>query len=253
MLKTGEERPLPTLLLVDDDMVSREVMSTVLSICGYTVHSADGGQAALELLAAGDCVPDVILMDTQMPGLSGVRLVAELRAVSPARLVAISGSRIPDAVTAAADGFLQKPLDPDALAKLLQNCAASAEVSLSSPAPIPEMVPNAPIVDQETFAQLRRLMSPSALREVYAAVVADLYARLAVLETARVQGNAAEVRRLGHSIKGGCQMTGALQAARLGALLETSSNQLDNVDTLLGDLRNAADSLQRMLDTEFPA
>jgi CheY-like chemotaxis protein len=70
---------LPTLLLIDDDMVSREVMATVLTMTGYTMHTAPSGEASLELLDSGSCVPAAILMDAQMPGLSGTRLIEELR------------------------------------------------------------------------------------------------------------------------------------------------------------------------------
>src|ERR1039457_6916118 len=94
---------LPTLLLIDDDMVSREVMATVLTMTGYTVHTAESGEASLELLDGGGCLPTAILMDAQMPGLSGPRLIKELRARSTARIVAISASKVPDDVVAACD------------------------------------------------------------------------------------------------------------------------------------------------------
>ena len=61
------------------------------------------------------------------------------------------------------------------------------------------------------------------MRQIYAAVVADLDKRMQALEAAIASGDAAEVRRIGHAIKGGCGMAGALQAARLGALLEEIS------------------------------
>jgi hypothetical protein len=52
-------------------------------------------------------------------------------------------------------------------------------------------------------------------------------------------------------------MAGALQAARLGALLESwgnqsGDNQLDNGSALLSDLRSATQQLQNMLDAEMP-
>ena len=82
--------------------------------------------------------------------------------------------------------------------------------------------------------------------------------RIEALDGAIAKGDAAEIRRIGHAIKGGCGMAGALQAARLGALLEAAplspqDNQLDNSATLLRDLRAAAQGLERMLDAELPA
>ena len=110
----------------------------------------------------------------------------------------------------------------------------------------------------ETLAQLRDMMPEAAVRQIYAAIVADLAPASTALEAALASGDPAEVRRIGHAIKGGCGMAGALQAARLGARLEAvlrdpESNQLDNSATLLTDLRAAARNLERMLEAEFPA
>jgi CheY-like chemotaxis protein len=51
MLERSTERRLPLVLLIDDDLVSREVTATVLTMNGYTVHTAEDGNAALVLLA----------------------------------------------------------------------------------------------------------------------------------------------------------------------------------------------------------
>ena len=252
---TGK-RELPTVLLIDDDMVSREVMATVLTMGGYTVHTAVGGEAALKLLAGGKLVPEVILMDAQMPGLSGTGLIAELRARSRATLIAMSGSNAPDHVAAAADGFLLKPFGAAELNKML----AEHEVQASPTSPEPALEPNEPVVNAETLAQLRAMMPETAVRQIFAAVVADLTVRLEALQTAMAKGDTAEVRRIGHAIKGGCGMAGATQAARLGARIEAlgmaarpGGNELDNSARLLADLRSATQNLQRMLDAEFPA
>ena len=65
-----------------------------------------------------------------------------------------------------------------------------------------------PVVNAETLAQFRQLMPEAAVRQVYATVAADLKTRSAALETAIAKGDAAEVRRIGHAIKGGCGMAG---------------------------------------------
>ena len=45
MLGIGEKHELPTILLIDDDLVSREVIATVLTLHGHMVHTAEAGQA----------------------------------------------------------------------------------------------------------------------------------------------------------------------------------------------------------------
>jgi CheY-like chemotaxis protein/HPt (histidine-containing phosphotransfer) domain-containing protein len=244
---------LPRVLLIDDDMVSREVLATVLTMSGYTVHTAVDGPEALQLLEHGEADPEVILMDTQMPGLSGLPLMKELRAQSRATVFAISGSFAPDEVIAAADGFLLKPFGSDALRKALEEHGPPAKLASAS-----DGAPEKPVMDTKTLLQLRDMMPEAAVREIFAAVVSDLGRRIAALETAIAKGDTAEVRRIGHAIKGGCAMAGAAQAAQLGGLLESGildkgSDQLDNSIRMLHDLRTATRNLERMLKVEFPS
>lgn len=251
MSDTDEQRELPILLLIDDDLVSREVTATVLALNGYLVHTAEDGAAALRMLETGACVPGVILMDAQMPGLSGVELIAGLRSRTRARVLAISASAVPAAVSAAADGFLQKPFDAEALRHALDTVHARS-------GPRDDADPEHPVVNRKVLAQLRQLMPEPAVRQIFVAMVTDLGARIEALQAAMADGNLDEVRRLGHAIKGGCSMVGATQAARLGALLESApaekeGNPLDNNYVVLCDLRSAARVLERMLDSELPA
>ena len=253
MFNFGIRQDLPTVLLIDDDLVSREVTATVLTMTGFTVHTAEGGTAALELLAAASWRPDVVLMDAQMPGLSGIPLVGELRGMCTAAVYAVSGSNPPDELIALCDGFLLKPFAPEELTSMLKEKARKAK-----PPVITTLDPDSPVVKAETLAQLRSLMSEAAVRQIYAAIVADLSKRTAAIETAMAARDAREVRRIGHAIKGGCSMAGATQAAALGALIENGGfelkgNQLDNNSPLLKDLRIATLALQRMLESEFPA
>ena len=275
MFERTSQNALPVVLLIDDDLVSREVTATVLTMNGYTVHTAEDGAAALALLTAVEdrpqairseppqpapLRPDVILMDSQMPGLNGTQLIGELRARSSARVYVVSGSNPPQELTASADGFLLKPFSADAFRKLLEGGKPERG---ASPVNADDLDPNEPVVRLETLAQFRTLMPEAAVRQVYQAVVADLGRRIEALEAAMARGDGAEVRRIGHAIKGGCGMAGALQAARLGALLESwdnrsgdnqsEDNQLDNGAALVSDLRAAARRLQNMLDAEMPA
>ena len=244
MLGIGASRELPTVLIIDDDMVSREVMATVLTMTGYTIHTAAQGEEAVALLDAGTCKPEVILMDAQMPGLKGVQLVGELRARSKASIYSMSGSDVPDDLKKAVDGHLSKPFGPQALHQLMEQ---------HHPEAASEVMDDAPVIKAETLKQFREMMSPAAVREIYVAVVDDLDKRIAALLRAFTAGDSKEIRRIGHSIKGGCSMAGALQAARIGARLESGGDQLDNVAAQLAELKSAGLNLRRMLEAEFPA
>jgi len=68
----------PLLLLVDDDAAFRTVMSAELSRSGYDVRAAASGEDALALCAQAD--PQVILLDLQLPDISGLEVLKALRA-----------------------------------------------------------------------------------------------------------------------------------------------------------------------------
>jgi len=240
MLGIGADRNLPTVLLIDDDMISREVIATILTLTGYTLHTAVDGAAAVVMLDGGRCRPQVILVDVQMAGLNGVELIKQLRARSDA----ISGSSLPDTLATSVDGFLLKPFTPEALQKLLEE---------NKPLPAPsELSSEEPVVSPKILSQFRQMMPEPTVREVYVAVVSDLKKRSGALETAIANHDATEVRRIGHTIKGGCGMAGAKQAARLGALLEAESDELSNSVAIQVELKLARENLERMLEVEFP-
>jgi CheY-like chemotaxis protein len=258
MLGLGAERELPTVLLIDDDMVSREVMATVLTMGGFTVFTAVDGASAVALVANGSCAPEVILMDARMPGLSGGALIAELRAHSRAAVIAISASQPSAEINANADGFLLKPFGAVELERFLEKHGTEPRAA------VPQAKHDDPVVSAETLAQLRAMMPEAAVRKIFVAIVQDLDVRLRRLEKAIAEANAAEVQSIGHAIKGGCGMAGAMQAASIGARLEDEGraaslstmdggNNLDNSSQLLKDLQAAALNLERMLEAEFPA
>ncbi len=245
MLGIGASRDLPTILIIDDDLIAREVMATVLTMTGYTIHTATHGEDALALLDGGTFTPEVILMDAQMPGLKGVLLVRELRVRTKASIYAMSGSDLPDDVISSVDGHLAKPFGPEALKQLIEKHLSPRRINHSGE--------DDPVVSPETLTQLRSMMAPGAVREIYVAVVDDLNKRASALRRALAVGDGNEIRRLGHAIKGGCGMAGALQAAHLGALLEAKGDQLDNVSQILVELKAATENLRRMLEAEFPS
>ncbi|NJK59391.1 MAG: response regulator [Oscillatoriales cyanobacterium SM2_1_8] len=66
-----------SLLLVEDDVDSRELMCRILHEAGYRTQVAANGLAALESLAQG--LPDAILLDLTMPEMDGFQLMERLR------------------------------------------------------------------------------------------------------------------------------------------------------------------------------
>ncbi|HEX2941457.1 MAG TPA: PAS domain S-box protein [Rhodopila sp.] len=72
----------PRILLVDDELLVRQVVAAQLTDHGYDVVQADGGATALALLSVESRI-DLIISDLSMPGLDGAALIREARRLRP--------------------------------------------------------------------------------------------------------------------------------------------------------------------------
>jgi putative two-component system response regulator len=106
----------PTVLVVDDEEGIRALFTRLLRNEGYTVTVASDGPGALKAVAAEH--PDVVLLDIDIPEISGLEVCRRLRRDTATRLVPIIFITASDAreqriegLTAGADDFLTKPVD----------------------------------------------------------------------------------------------------------------------------------------------
>jgi CheY-like chemotaxis protein len=109
------------ILVVDDNAELRENLVECLELDGYEVAAAADGHRALALLAL-EPLPHVVIVDMMMPGLSGLELVARLRAeprLAPLRLVLATGVT-PLRQTLPVDAVLQKPFGVEQLRAVLE-------------------------------------------------------------------------------------------------------------------------------------
>jgi PAS domain S-box-containing protein len=109
-----------TILLVEDDDAVRRICSRVLLSSGYQVLEARNGEQALEQVARSAGKLDLLVTDLVMPRIGGRQLAARLRDGVPwLRVLFLSGYTEDLSLAhelAPADGFLQKPFTPSALA-----------------------------------------------------------------------------------------------------------------------------------------
>lgn len=98
-----------SLLVVDDESSTRTLLSHVFGRLGYSVRAAEDGFEALEQIR--EEIPDIVLSDLNMPGMSGFELLSILRRRIPKIYIiassgAFSGSDVPNGI--AADAFHEK-------------------------------------------------------------------------------------------------------------------------------------------------
>jgi CheY-like chemotaxis protein len=116
--------PCRRVLLVEDNLDAREMMSAVLNSQGHEVCEAGDGRSGIE--AAREAPPEVAIIDVGLPGIDGYEVARALRAEQggrPLLLIALTGYGQPeDARRALAAGFdihFTKPVDLDYLLAIL--------------------------------------------------------------------------------------------------------------------------------------
>jgi len=113
----------PTILVVDDEQHLLDTVHFILSTHGYRVLTARSGEEALgrlESLRAAGRRPDLILTDLQMPGQTGLELIARLRAGEErAPILAMTGFNDPQTArrleAAGCTCCLEKPFEEEQL------------------------------------------------------------------------------------------------------------------------------------------
>ncbi len=272
-------------LVVDDDALSRDLLSLLLEAEGYEAESAASGEAAVAHIAAcaalGDTadgkdrhpLPEVILTDIQMPGLAGDALVAALReqlerAEGHGRktlLLAMSGSQPKPSALTGFDGFLLKPFQMSELRLAIHRAspASQKEVAVDNPEePAEDAAPASGVgadelpeaLDEEIYAKMRDLMPAAQLGEMYALCVDDARRRIAHMGVLAAEEDDAAYRKEAHAVKGGSGMIGASELYALAAAAEHCglvphgpNPGISGVTATLARLSLACERLERIL------
>jgi two-component system cell cycle response regulator DivK len=114
------------ILVVEDDAAQSKLVSLLLEEAGHTVEIAETAEKALELMQW--LLPELILVDVQLPGKDGLEFVRELR-LNPAHvatpMIALSAYTHPTdfvrAREAGCNGFISKPIDTSAFARQVRS------------------------------------------------------------------------------------------------------------------------------------
>jgi|GEM_PF-4829130 len=149
------------ILLVDDDRKLAGAMKRLLELRGYMVQLAfDAPRARAELSLPE--MPDVILMDINMPGVDGVELCREIRAMSDMPIIFVTGLEKTDELLesgfdAGGDDYMTKPVNINELSlrveALLRRAEKAAKSALGARStPHSGITPSG--IDEEKFARL---------------------------------------------------------------------------------------------------
>lgn len=127
---SDSQAPVMEVLLVEDNIVSQKIATAFLRKAGFAVQVAMNGAEALEMLRTGRERYMAVLMDCQMPVMSGFEATRAIRAIeqsepalSRLRIIAMTANAMQGdrerCIEAGMDDYLAKPVDPTRLAAIL--------------------------------------------------------------------------------------------------------------------------------------
>ncbi|MFL5567835.1 MAG: sigma-54-dependent transcriptional regulator [Gemmatimonadaceae bacterium] len=116
----------PTVLVIDDEMGILDTIRILLKSEGFVPHTALGGKKGLEQIAA--LKPDLILTDVRMPDVTGLDILASVRAHDPEAVVILMTAQasLQSAIGAVNNGafyYIQKPFKNEELVTILRRAA----------------------------------------------------------------------------------------------------------------------------------
>jgi len=114
-------------LIVDDSKAMRTILKKIVAQCGYDeiVEAGNGAEALVYLRRNG--APDLMLVDWNMPEMTGIELITRVRkddTFDPSVIMMVTTetetSKITEALEAGADEYLMKPFTPDVLRERIE-------------------------------------------------------------------------------------------------------------------------------------
>jgi CheY-like chemotaxis protein len=253
---------LDEVLIVDDDEVSRELLTMFVEAEGFAVRAVESGDEALALLKAEHTAPLAIVSDMRMPGITGPALALALKQLCGAttRVIAMSGTHVREGELEGFDGFLLKPFGADELKAMLTTDSTQPH------APEEDRTANLSDVDSKTeqdqngdfysglseatFASLARSMPRPQLLALYDMCLDDADKRIQGMREACIAGDGESFKRGAHAIKGGCGMVGALELASMASAMEEDGPPNDGNVGALEQFLMASARLRRILNAQ---
>jgi CheY-like chemotaxis protein len=109
-------KPSQTILVIDDNPINLKLLRILLTGEGYNILTASDGEEALSVMSG--FIPDLILMDIQLPGIDGLTLTRQLKAnpeyknivIIAVTSFALKGDK-EKALDAGCDDYITKPID----------------------------------------------------------------------------------------------------------------------------------------------
>ncbi|MEF2144854.1 MAG: response regulator [Desulfovibrionaceae bacterium] len=245
-----------SVLLVEDNEINREVAQEWLKLGRLQIRIAENGRRALEELAREDLpLPDVVLMDVQMPELDGLEATRRIRVQERLRALpiiamtahALKGDR-ERCLEAGMSDYITKPIDPRQLFAALERWVPDT-VRAQDPEPgrQPQEEAAMPVVDHDLpgLSRAEGLFRCNNNTKLYSKLLATFLRDFAEaserIEQLLAEDDVNDARIIAHSIKGvgGSIGAGRLSASAAAVEAELMQRNLDTSSEMWNEFRMA--------------
>ncbi|MBX3504025.1 MAG: response regulator [Parvibaculum sp.] len=221
-----------TVLVAEDDRITRLLAETLLRRAGYQVLVAENGREALSIVEATPV--DIVLMDLVMPVMDGFEAAARIRNLPSPKcdlpLIAVTAHALdevgPQAEAAGMNILLSKPYQEAPLVRVIEQQLSRKEGHRDSATALPmDAGHDGRMLDRHQLVTLEGAFDPEEVKELISAYQFHADARLNLLNMCLLDGNGACVSRQANAIAGMAGNIGARQASDAAHILELASQR----------------------------
>jgi CheY-like chemotaxis protein len=213
------------ILVAEDSRLTRDVVTSMLESWGHEVHTVEDGGAAVAATTSGSF--DLVLLDLELPGMSGLEAAAAIRAQRkdlPILAMTAHRDRRDECLAAGMSGYITKPVRPDGLRTAMDQVRASLDWS----AALTTLAGRASLL--ETVVRVFIAEEPALLRDISDAVE---------------RGDAVSLARAAHTMRGTLSYFGVQRPIELAGRLERMGrdSELSGAAETLGELEAELEQL----------
>ncbi len=254
------------LLLVEDNEINQQVATELLEGAGATVDVVSNGRIAVEALLAcpADALPDLVLMDLQMPEMDGFQATAKIRdepSLAHLAIVAMTAHATQEererCLAAGMQDHIAKPIDPavlyDTVARYVADAHASrakrGDASPGSAAPHTTSAPttkSASTVLDTADGLLRVAGNETLYRKLLAQLEREQMGAARAITAALTDPGKGVAERLAHSLKGAAGNLGAREVHELAGEVERAIADDRDEGDLHASLARLGAALERL-------
>lgn len=251
-----------SILLAEDNVTNQLVATQMLETLGAEVDLASDGAMALERLKVRTY--DVLLIDIEMPRVSGLDVIRSIRAdrepLASATVIALTAYAMEEhrekMISAGADGLIPKPILSinkfgEEILRFLDAHGGRAK------GPAPQGAASAALIERSLYESFAASLGPEAMESILTRVDTDMTAQRAELRTGKDSADAGRLESASHILVSLAGMIGAVrlqgQAERLNALAregdmerasELAGEALTEIEGVLAFVRAEREALE---------